>query len=136
MCQQSVEDTGDISITASDTVYDFDIGVRCFFIISIVLGTVNDRTESMALRAMYDTLCRCHNRDRIFFREALHNALGITFLQKGQACGVFGAEENVHIRQNGFDAFLRLGTGPQISTEVHIEGDDGSLFLKTLDHLD
>ena len=32
MCQQSIEDTGDISVTASDTVYDFDIGVRSLFI--------------------------------------------------------------------------------------------------------
>ena len=36
---------------------------------------------------------------------------------------------------NGFDAFLRLGAGPQVPTEVHIEGDDGSLRLETLDHL-
>lgn len=40
MCQQSIEDTGDISVTASDTVYDFDIGVRSLFIIGIVLGAV------------------------------------------------------------------------------------------------
>ena len=41
MCQQSVQDTGDISVTASDAVYDFDIGVRCFLIIGIILGTVD-----------------------------------------------------------------------------------------------
>ena len=48
---------------------------------------------------------------------------------------VLGAEEDVHIRQNGFDTFLRFSTGPQIATEVHIEGDDGSLCFKALDHL-
>ncbi len=131
MCQQSVQDTGDISVTASDAVYDFDIGVRRFLIISIVLGTVDNGAESMTLRAMYDTLCGCHDGDRILLREALHNALGIAFLQEGQTCGVLGAEEDVHIRQNGFDAFLRLSTGPQIAAEVHIEGDDGSLRLES-----
>ena len=89
----------------------------------------------MTLRAMYDTLCGCHDGNRILLREALHNALGIAFLQESQACGVLGAEEDIYIRQNGFDAFLRLSTGPQIAAEVHIEGDDGSLRLETLDHL-
>ena len=135
MCQQSVEDTGDISVTASDAVYDFDIGVRCFLIIGIILGTVDNGAEGMTLRAMYDTLCGCHDGDWILLREALHNALGIAFLQESQACGVLGAEEDVHIRQNEFDAFLRLGAGPQVPTEVHIEGDDGPLCFKALDHL-
>ena len=127
MCQQSIQDTGDIGITASNTVYDFDIGVRRFFIIGIILGAVDNRTEGMTLRAMYDTLCGCHDGNRILLREALHNALGIAFLQESQACGVLGAEEDIYIRQNGFDAFLRLSTGPQVPTEVHIKGDDGSL---------
>ena len=124
MCQQSIQDTGDIGITASNTVYDFDIGVRRFFIIGIILGAVDNRTEGMTLRAMYDTLCGCHDGNRILLREALHNALGIAFLQESQACGVLGAEEDIYIRQNGFDAFLRLSTGPQIAAEVHIKGDD------------
>ena len=135
MCQQSVQDTGDISVTASDAVYDFDIGVRCFLIIGIILGTVDNGAEGMTLRAMYNTLCGCHDGDWILLREALHNALGIAFLQEGQTRRVLGAEEDVHIRQNGFDAFLRLGAGPQVPTEVHIEGDDGPLCFKALDHL-
>ena len=85
--------------------------------------------------AMYNTLCGCHDGDWILLREALHNALGIAFLQEGQTRRVLGAEEDVHIRQNGFDAFLRLGAGPQVPTEVHIEGDDGPLCFKALDHL-
>ena len=68
----------------------------------------------------------------ILLREALHNAFGIAFLQEGQTRCVLGAEEDVHIRQNEFDAFLRLGAGPQVPTEVHIEGDDGPCALKRL----
>ena len=126
MCQQSIQDTGDIGITASNTVYDFDIGVRRFFIIGIILGAVDNRTEGMTLR-----LCtiRCvdatmeigYSSVKLFIMLS-----GIAFLQESQACGVLGAEEDIYIRQNGFDAFLRLSTGPQIAAEVHIEGDDGS----------
>ena len=84
---------------------------------------------------MHNTLGRSHDRNRIFLGKALHHFPGRTCFLKCQSRCIFGTEENIYIRKNLLDALLRLFSGPKITTEVYIKGNQSSSRFETLDHL-
>ena len=55
---------------------------------------------------------------------------------ESQACGIFGAEEDIYIRKNLLDAGSCLLAGPEIGTIVDIKRDQGSLLFEFADTFD
>ena len=89
----------------------------------------------MDLRAVDDTLCRSHNRDRIIFCKAFHDALFVAFFEKCKPCSLLGAEEDVHVWQDLLDTFSCFIACPQVPAEIHVKGNERSGFFKPADHL-
>ena len=81
-------------------------------------------------------LCGGNHRDRIFLAERLLDFLDRACFAESQACGIFGAEEDIYIRKNLLDAGSCFLAGPEIGTVVDIKRDQGSLLFEFADTLD
>ena len=84
----------------------------------------------MFLRSDHGTLCGSNNRNRIFLAEGFLDFVDRAGFSEGKSCCIFGAEENIYIRKNGFNAFSCFLTGSEIGTIVDIKGDQCSLFFE------
>ena len=88
----------------------------------------------MFFRAVDDSLGGSHNRDGILIRKTLHYFLRCAFFQEGQAGRAVRAEEDINKRKDLFDTFFCFCTGPEISTEVYIKGDQSTGLFETTHH--
>ena len=70
-----------------------------------------------------------NHRDRVLLAERLLDFLDRACFAESQACGIFGAEEDIYIRKNLLDAGSCLLAGPEIGTVVDIKRDQGSLDI-------
>ena len=78
-------------------------------------------------------LCGGNHRDRVLLAERLLDFLDRACFAESQACGIFGAEEDIYIRKNLLDAGSCLLAGPEIGTVVDIKRDQGSLLFEFAD---
>ena len=132
---QSIERTGNIRITGSDTIDDIDVLVRRLLEVGVTLCAVGEGAEIMTLRAVYRTLRRKDGLDRELLGEALDHLTAASGLQEGKLCRRLRAEENIDIRKNLQDRLACLIATPEVSTEVDIEGNQRAVFLEALDRL-
>ena len=77
-----------------------------------------------------------NDRDRVFCTEGFLDFLNRSGFAEGEACRVGGAEENIHIRQNRFDARTRRLAAPEVCAVIHIKRDERAVFFKFFDALD
>ena len=90
----------------------------------------------MLFRSDDSALSRGNHGDRIFFTEGLLNLLNRAGLAEGQTGSVGGAEKDIDIRKDGFDAFSCLLAAPEVRAVVDIEGDQGAVLLELSDTFD
>jgi hypothetical protein len=68
----------------------------------------------MLLRSDDSPLCGSDNGNRVFLTERFLDLVDRTCFSKGKSGSVFGAEENVYIRKNGFNAFSCFLSSPEV----------------------
>ena len=136
MSQVTVESAGDVGVTASDPVDHIDAVVRRFTVVAVFLRRVDDGGKVVLLRSDDSALSRGNHGDRIFFTEGLLDLLNRAGLAEGQPGSVGGAEKDVDLRKDGFDAFSCLLAAPEVCAVVDIEGDQGAVLLELADTFD
>ena len=76
------------------------------------------------------------NGNRVFLTERFLDFLDGSGLAEGQARGVRGAEEDVHIGEDGLNAGARFLTAPEVCAVIDVKGNQSALLLKLTDAVD